>query len=590
MVKYKQMILFDKWKAFMELPVVNITTFPTGIRHNRIRNAIIDVLDGDLWTSKVSVLGNLMLIMAILLSTADYLISNSPQNAEFGNLTFILKWSVGFLFVIEVFFRLFFARFLGYGQTLMAPFFYAISFIGIIDILTVIPFILDLADIRFAESIAAVRILRLWRIARYVPAFHSISDAFHSKKEEIFVTLMAVVLLSLSLSAVMYHYEYAAGSGAFRSILEAFVWSIGKYTGDYGSIAQAAPVSLMGKFIATANGLLGIALFAIPAGLLASAFIEQLAEQRKLQDIRQRTEKIETLFKSSSGGGKHFKYRAHWRNLTLESLQSKLLFSESEIFETIRLANSLRFRAMKSNHSAVYNDMRIIEWLNINTSYGFRLIKKSSRVFLVNPCGESERCISHFSYSVAQSLDVNYFSRDLPLYHLNEKVGSNTSVFYKQYLSRHTPVHSIGLWHFLQDITQAKAGDIIIILSSAASGRKDFVLEYADKEFVPDSISFSDEQRINKIRQIIQGKASDTLYRSAAEKDIRKSFSIEENTIGLMKMNSLLNALREKTEAEVFALHINIQILTGDDDTYYSGLTSVCNMIQEIKELYDTAA
>jgi voltage-gated potassium channel len=571
----------------MKLPAINISGMPADVTHNRIKNAIIDVLDGDLWTSKVSVAGNSILILAIFLSTAEYLISNSTYMSEFSTFSFIIKWSAGLLFVVEVLLRLYYARFLGYGQNVLAPFFYAFSFIGIIDILTIIPFIFDIADIRFPESVAAVRILRLWRIVRYIPAFQSISEAFQSKKEEIFVTLLAVVLLSLSLSAVMFHYEQAAGSNAFRSILEVFVWSIGKYTGDYGSIAQASPVSLMGKFIATANGLLGIALFAIPAGLLASAFIDQLAERRKLEDIGKRKEKIEELFRDSSGGGKHFKYRAHWRNLSMDTLQSKLLLSEDEIFETIRLAESLRFRAMKSGPTALYNDTRIIEWSDVNTSYGYRSINKLSRLFLVNPCGESERCISHFSYSVSQSMEISYFSRELPLFHLKEKVGSNTSVFYDQYIHHKVPVRSIGLWNFLQDVTQAKLGDIVIILSSAASGRKDFVLEYEDKDSPEISNSFSDQHRLAKVRQIVHEAASDTFYRSATEKDIRRSFSIEENTIGLMKANSLLKTVREKTKADILALHINIQILTGDDDTYYSALTSVCNMIHGIKSLYN---
>ena len=64
----------------------------------------------------------------------------------------------------------------------------------------------------------------------------------------------------------------------------------------------------MAKVVATINGLLGIALFALPAGLMASAFIEQLEEKRKNKIISERIQKIEKYFAQLSGGGKHFKY------------------------------------------------------------------------------------------------------------------------------------------------------------------------------------------------------------------------------------------------------------------------------------------
>lgn len=85
-------------------------------------------------------------------------------------------------------------------------------------------------------------------------------------------------------------------------VLVVFLWSIGKYTGDYGAIASAAPITLIGKILATVNGLLGIALFAIPTGLLGSAFIDQLSAQKHKLAVDKKIKTIENHFEQSIGG------------------------------------------------------------------------------------------------------------------------------------------------------------------------------------------------------------------------------------------------------------------------------------------------
>ena len=78
-----------------------------------------------------------------------------------------------------------------------------------IDLLSLAPILLDIFAVPFVGGLGALRILRLWRVARYIPSFSVISNAFNARKEDIITSLLGVVLLSLTLSAFMFHFENA---------------------------------------------------------------------------------------------------------------------------------------------------------------------------------------------------------------------------------------------------------------------------------------------------------------------------------------------------------------------------------------------
>jgi voltage-gated potassium channel len=577
--------------SFQKLPLVNLDdenalkVFST----KSISAAVIDILDGDLWSSKVSLVGNFVLLTSIVISTLTYVLSNG-QSYESSVFLSITDNVIGCIFIFEILGRLIFAKYLGYGNRVFPPLFYVFSFIGLIDVLAVFPFVAGMMGWHITGVFASVRILRMWRITRYITSFRGVAAAFHSRRDEILVTLMAVLLLSLTLSAVMYHAEISAGSDVFASIVEVFVWSMGKYTGDYGAIAGAVPASAMGKLIATINGLLGIALFAIPAGILASAFIDQLSEERRKKEIAERFEKLHHFFLKSSGGGKHIKYKTRWRNASFETLQAKFVFSDQDLFEAIRESPSLRFRAMKSSPELKYNDTRIVEFFEKNCSYGYRSYNKESRIHLINPIGNSERGISHFSATLGRCLNTNYYAREVPLEHKGDLVGGNKSIYYKAYLHDERGKYEKPFQDFMTDVFSANSEDLVVILSSAASGRSSFVLESRNSseefELKNQASVLGQNNRLEECMKIVKNSLTNVHYRSPREADVKMDFTMEENTIGIQEDTSLLNCISKKTGADVVAIYVNIGLLTADDDAYYTTLTALGQIIEKLQLLY----
>ncbi|MEB3331511.1 MAG: ion transporter [Synechococcaceae cyanobacterium] len=161
---------------------------------------------------------------------------------------------------------------------------YIFSFYGIVDALAVLPFYLAVAlplafiDLRFLRALRLMRLARVFKIGRYSQAFDRLRNVFSSKKADLGVAVIGVLVVLVFTSSIMYHVENDAQPEAFSSIPAAMWWGISTLTTvGYGDIE---PVTPLGKLIGGTIQLLGIAIFALPAGILAAGYEEESRQQR----------------------------------------------------------------------------------------------------------------------------------------------------------------------------------------------------------------------------------------------------------------------------------------------------------------------
>jgi voltage-gated potassium channel len=568
---------------FSQLPFFQIEDGKTKekFKNNKFLLYIIDSLDDNLWSSKISFISNLFLIFLIILSSLEIVLNSDSTLSEYKTFFYIIYLTTSIFFTIEIISRLILARYIdknnrGFSSSLN----YIFSFYGIIDILSIIPFLLGLYGLHHFEFLKIVRILRIWRIVRYIPAFKSITNAFKSKRDEILVSLMGVILLSITLSAFIFYAETNAGSTDFKSILGVFTWSIGKYTGDYGSIAYAVPITILGKFLATLNGLLGIALFAIPAGLLGSAFIDEIGETKKQNEVTEKVELVNKYFLKQTASKKKLKgKKAQIRYISFETLQAKLLFTEEETFETIKGSKNLRFRSMKSDEKSKFNDIKIIERFETNTPYGYKLINENSPVYIINSIGSVERCISHFIYTIADNLNTSFISREKVLIdNSGEDIGCNFSEYYGNYEKLNKSIVSNEFDIFMNDIQSIHSDQWVIIISSGSrSHSADIIFEYGQKKgTAPYTLAGSTLQNMEKIKlfeSIIENKLIDSEELS--------SVKIGHNLIGNYDQQWIGPTVHRLTNAQTLTIYINIDLLTSADSVYYNLLGVMIDSIDE---------
>jgi voltage-gated potassium channel len=146
----------------------------------------------------------------------------------------------------------------------------------LIDLLAILPFYLSALglgiDLRVLRSLRLIRFLRLLKLVRYSQSMRAFGHAFRRKKDQLIVALTANGLLLLIASSLMYFIETNAQPDAFGSIPEAMWWGIATLTTvGYGDVT---PVTPLGQFVGSIVAVLGIGLFALPASIMASGFIE----------------------------------------------------------------------------------------------------------------------------------------------------------------------------------------------------------------------------------------------------------------------------------------------------------------------------
>jgi len=156
---------------------------------------------------------------------------------------------------------------------------YILSFFGLVDLLAILPFYIQLGiDTRSIRILRMLRLFRIFKLGRYNLAMRRFAKAFRLAREE-FVLFGMVTLMLLYLSAVgMYYFEHDAQPEHFTSVFDSLWWAVATLTTvGYGDVY---PITVGGKIFTFIVLMLGLGIVAIPAGLLASA-LATIREQEK---------------------------------------------------------------------------------------------------------------------------------------------------------------------------------------------------------------------------------------------------------------------------------------------------------------------
>ena len=138
-----------------------------------------------------------------------------------------------------------------------------------------------------------LRLARLVKLARFVPAFDVLGATVERAGTQLLTTLaMALALVYVS-AVALYFVEGVGGQQqeSFASIPRALWWAIATLTTvGYGDVY---PVTGLGRIFASVIALAGIGVVALPAGVFASAFSDELRE-REIKKLKERVEEVET--------------------------------------------------------------------------------------------------------------------------------------------------------------------------------------------------------------------------------------------------------------------------------------------------------
>lgn len=162
-----------------------------------------------------------------------------------------------------------------YSDPIMGRLRYAVTLMALVDLLAFLPFYIAFSvDLRFLRIFRLMSVFRMFKIMRYLHALSVFKQVLKDRKEQLVLSFFFILFVLTIISFIMFYAEHDAQPDQFSSIPATMWWGIATLTTvGYGDMV---PITALGKFLGGFFAIAGVALLALPAGILSSGFFETL--------------------------------------------------------------------------------------------------------------------------------------------------------------------------------------------------------------------------------------------------------------------------------------------------------------------------
>lgn len=210
---------------------------------------------------------DIILLIAILLSVLAVMLESVKEIREtYGTVLKAIEWIFTILFSLE-----YIARIICTQKTKS----YVFSFMGIIDLLSILPTFLSIVfsgahSLLVLRSIRLIRVFRILKLTRYMGGANQLGRALWESRQKVIVFLCSVLCIVVIMGTLLYIVE--DGKNGFTSIPKSIYWAIVTLTTvGYGDIA---PQTVLGQSIASLIMIMGYAIIAVPTGIVTSEMVK----------------------------------------------------------------------------------------------------------------------------------------------------------------------------------------------------------------------------------------------------------------------------------------------------------------------------
>ena len=232
--------------------------------------------------------------------------------------------------------------------------------------------------------------------------------------------------LTCVLTVILYLAESRVDSDF--GLWDAIIWPYEKYLGDPGKVVDDPLISPIGKFIATLVGIMGVAIFAVPAGLIGSGLTDAMDEEKREKELEVFRRRMQKAFRRSSnkglreylntlpdGGGDAFKaLNIVPQRVPIAKMQVRQGMDIKDIIDTCNKFEEFRLKNLADAHSADDDaeDRFVVEHFPLNRKYGC-CNPRDSKVTIVCTSSFDEVGIGWFTYYLAKMGGFNYISKEV---------------------------------------------------------------------------------------------------------------------------------------------------------------------------------
>ena len=165
----------------------------------------------------------------------------------------------------------------GYGHPVLGRLRQMATPMALIDLIAILPFYLAFlfsVDLRFMR---VFRLFRLFKLTRYSSAMETLGAVVYGQRRPLGAALMIMLTVLIFASSIVYLFEHETQPEDFASIPHAMWWGLATLTTvGYGDVTPVTPGGrIFGAFIMV----LGVGMFALPAGILATGFADEIRKR-----------------------------------------------------------------------------------------------------------------------------------------------------------------------------------------------------------------------------------------------------------------------------------------------------------------------
>ena len=426
----------------------------------KFKKQLARIFDNDLRTKQWENYPDYVIVGLIVLSTLSVFISTFNVSPLCEKVLSVIDIVTVIAFTIEVTLRIWSAdaideKYKGFWGRVK----YCFTFYGMIDILSTYTFYVSLFIPLPYSALKALRVVRLLRVFRYMHSFRLLQTAISSKAKEMWVSLQFLVIVTLMLSFVLFFYEHNAQPDVYDNGFKSVVWAFAQYVGDPGNFADTPPVTLVGRLIACIIGLLGIALFAVPAGLIGAGFSEAMEDEKQSKKVKKNIGKLQIAFERKLDRPTGFQIMP--QHLSVCDIQARMGMKVDDILDAVEESENFRLINLAVTQTIDEHplDKLAVEHFIVNRPYGC-CIDRGSKITIVSTVSFVDPSTGNFSYYLAMIGGFNYISRE---------VGEIRP--YRSYYKFDDANDVPGLAEFMDDLNRLTAReDAWVVSLLAASG------------------------------------------------------------------------------------------------------------------------
>ena len=241
------------------------------------RKRIYEIVEKGRQSDRISIAYDILMFVAIIVSIISLMfVEDYPIFKWFEVVTVII-------FIIDYILRWSTADF-KLGKGVWSFLLYPVTPMAIIDLLSILPALSILKPgFKILRITRLFKVLRMFKFLRYSDKVELLWDVV-KKEKNVLLTVLGIAIFYVFVTAlVMFNAEPRinpeTGVTTFETFFDALYWAtVTLTTVGYGDLC---PASDIGRFVSMLSSLFGVAVIALPSGVITASYLEELRSRRK---------------------------------------------------------------------------------------------------------------------------------------------------------------------------------------------------------------------------------------------------------------------------------------------------------------------